>query len=65
MIATKQVLHRLLFCDTASKMVKIDLADAYKHCPVQISDLMLNAVMVAQKVFAELSCTFGCSSSPG
>ena len=65
MISTKDVLYRLLFCDTCSRIVKIDLADAYKHCPVKISDLHLNAVMLGGKVFTELSCTFGCSSSPG
>lgn len=82
MIATAQVLNRLLFCDTDHLMCKVDWADAYKvclrlqlqtninnnslqHCPVALSDLHLNAVVLGSKVFAELSCTFGCSSSPG
>ena len=65
MIDTRDVLHRLLQCSPEDLIVKIDWADAYKHCPVRIEDLPLNAVTIGEKVFVELSCTFGCSSSVG
>lgn len=59
MISTQDVLVRLLWCSPDDLIAKIDLAEAYKHCPVRRRDWPLNAVTIADKVFCELSATFG------
>ena len=62
---SKDILHRLYLFGRGCWLSKQDWSDAYKHIAVADDDLRLQVIRFMDRLFVELSLTFGGRSSPG
>ena len=62
---SRDILHKLYLFGRGCWLAKQDWSDAYKHIAVADDDLRLQVIRFMDRLFVELSLTFGSRSSPG